>query len=145
MSTNILEQVKDITKINPHWKILYRKLRLNGEIVDPYNYKITSPYKYQNMNLIERLETEILWTAITIVGKEGQIELHHRARFDIKGKFRDGIMNTFAFGIIDMDDEVIKEYFDEIQYKLSSVDYWDVISDKIDNSILKQFDIPIPI
>jgi hypothetical protein len=51
MSINILEQVKNITRANPHWKLLYRKLRLNGKIVDPNNLKTTSPYHYQNMNL----------------------------------------------------------------------------------------------
>ena len=95
------------------------------------------------MNFIERLDTGILWTAITIVGKEGQIELHHRARFDSKGNFLDGKMNTFSFGMIGMDKGVIKEYFSEIRHKLSSVDYWDVISDETDDSILKQFDISV--
>jgi hypothetical protein len=143
MSTNMLEQVKNISKTNPHWKILYRKLRLNGEIVDPDNFKITSSYNYQNMNLIERLDKEILWTAITIVGREGQIELHHRAKFDANGDFVDGRMNSFSFGMMDMDEEVIEEYFHELQGKFSTVDYWDVISDETDDSILKQFDIPI--
>jgi len=143
MSTNILEQVKNISKTNPHWKMLYRKLRLNEEIVDLENYKITSLYTYKNMNLIECLDTGILWTAITIVGKEGAIELHHRAKFDTKGNFLDGIMNTFSFDMMDMDEGVIEEYFHELQGKFSFVDYWDVISDETDDSILKQFEIPI--
>ena len=138
MSINILEQVKNITKTNPNWKLLYRKLRLNGKIVDPNKIKITPSYHYKNMNLIERSNKDIRWTAVTIVGREGAVELHHRAIFGSNGDFLNGIMNSFSFGMMDMDKESVEEYFNELQGSFNSVEYWDRISDESDDSILKQ-------
>lgn len=145
MTINILTMVKNISKTNPDWKMLYHQLRVNDEIVDldSKNFKVPPGYNYENLNLIERYKKTILWTNITVVGRPGEIELHHRAMFDIKGLFLFGAMNCF-FKYMDMDNEVVSEYFSEIEHKFSSKKYWDLISDEIDESILSKFHINIP-
>jgi len=135
MTINIQKRLQKITISNPNWKTLYRKLRINNKIIDSENFSAPALYRYQNANLIQRFDETIYWTSITVVGKEAKLELQSRARFDSDGNFLDGIMNTFSFGMMDMDEEVIKEYFEETNGKFSSDKYWDVISDKNSDSI----------
>lgn len=131
MTTNIQKMLQKITISNPNWRTLYRKLRINDKIVNPKKkIKVPTFYHYQNAHLIQRSDKAIYWTAITALGRKPQIELHNRAKFDIQGDFIDGIVNTFSFGMMDMDEEYIKEYFEEIKDKCSSDKYWDVISNK---------------
>ncbi|MFH2096665.1 MAG: hypothetical protein ABIJ16_13225, partial [Bacteroidota bacterium] len=120
MTTNIQKMLQKITISNPNWRTLYRKLRVNNKIIDTENFDAPPFYHYQNAHLIQRSDKAIYWTAITVVGRKPQIELHNRAKFDIQGNFIDGIVNTFSFGMVDMDEEYIKEYFEEIKDKCSS-------------------------
>ena len=143
MTENIQKIIEKISENNPNWKMLYRKLRINDKIVNPKKKIIVSSlYNYQNANLIQRIDKKIYWTAITVVGNTPQVEFQSRAKFDIQGNFIDGIMNTFSFGMMDMDIEVIREYFYEVHDKFSSSEYWDVISNKNNKAILKKFNIP---
>jgi hypothetical protein len=143
MTINIQKTLQKITETNPNWRTLYRKLRVNGKIVNPKKkIKVAPLYHYQNGNLIQRSDKAIYFTAITAIGGKSQIELHNRAKFDIQGGFIDGIVNTFSFGLMEMDEEYIKQYFEEIKGKCSSDKYWDVISDTNNKAILKKFIIP---
>jgi len=135
MTTNIKKMLQKISITNPNWRTLYRKLRINNKIIESESFSAPALYHYQNADLIQRFDEAIYWTAITVVGKEAKLELQSRARFDSDGNFLDGTMNTFSFGMMDMDEEVIKEYFEETNGKFSSAEYWDVISDKNSDSI----------
>ena len=145
MSTNILALVKNISKKHPNWKVLYRKLQMDGKIVDPKKFdEVTRSYYWENMNLIERYDTGIVLKSITIVGRPSVIEPNHIANFDINGDFIDGKVNTFAFGIFPLDEAHLETYFSECQKDFQSVNYWDVISDGTDDVIhehLAQFHI----
>jgi len=144
MSINILKITKQITKKHPEWKTLYRKLRINEEIVEDGNFtlKETSLYNYKNLELIERHDTKIIWTDITAVGHECSIELQNRVEFDKDGNFVCGIMNGFLGSFMTMNKETLEEIFFQAKDKFSKIDYWDIISNSIDNSILKGFNIP---
>ena len=145
MPTNILKMVENITKVHPNWKMLYRKLRVNDTIVESKDFKVPSPYSYKNLNLIERFEQSIFWTNVTVVGREGSIELHHGAKFDINGDWIGGMMNMFypKGSMANLDKATINEYLSETKEKFSSIDYWDQISDEREESIVTKFDLPI--
>ena len=144
MSLNILKITKKITKKHPEWKTLYRKLRINEEIVEDGNFtlKETSLYTYKNLELIERHDTKIIWTDITAVGHECSIELQNRVEFDKDGNFVCGIMNGFLGRFMNMSKGVLEEIFFQAKDKFSTIGYWDIILNTIDNSILKGFNIP---
>jgi len=143
MSINILKITKKITKKHPEWKTLCRKLRINEEIVEDGNFSLkTSNYDYKNLELIERHDTKIIWTEITAIGEECSIELQNMVEFDKDGNFVCGIMNNFMGRFMNMDKGSLEEIFYQAKDKFSKIGYWDIISNSIDNSILKGFSIP---
>lgn len=144
MSINILEITKKITEKHPEWKTLCRNLTINGDVVENGDFSLgqTSSYNYKNLELIERYPEKTIWTEITAVGHECSIELQNRAEFDKNGNFVRGTMNTFYAGFENMDTVSANEIFSELGNRFSKIDYWDMISDKNDSSILQGFDIP---
>ena len=145
MTTNILEVLEPISNTHPDWETLYRKLRVNDEIVDnnPETFKAPSgSYSYKNMHLIEKKEDGILWTSITAVGRPCEIEFQSTAKFNLDGSFAKGIMNMFTFRTEPMSSVEVKEYFSQAKYNFSDSDYWDVISNEVDESILKHYKVP---
>lgn len=143
MSTNVLEITKNITKKHPDWKTLYKQLSINGKTVEGRNFSPEQPssYHYKNLEIIERFPGKIIWTEITAVGRECSIELQNKAEFDIDGNFVCGTMNTFYAGFQNMDTLDLRELFSQAKNQFSRIDYWDIISDEIDSSILQGFGI----
>lgn len=143
MSKNLLEITKKITEKYPEWKMLCRKLKINGEVVENRNFSLgqSSSYNYKNLELIERFNRKIIWTEVSAVGRECSIELQNRAEFDMDGNFVRGTMNTFYVGFQNMDTLAARELLSQVKSQFSKINYWDVISNKIDSSILQGFGI----
>lgn len=135
--------LEPISNIHPDWKTLYRKLRINNEIVDPETFtKPSSSYSYKNMHLIEKNDEDILWTSITAVGRPCEIEFQSTAKFNRDGSFVKGKMNKSTFKTESMGLFEVKTLFSQAKYNFSNSDYWDVISNEKDESILKHFKVP---